>query len=384
MDYDVILGYNFYNTFNPLFNYSKKEFYLFFNIFKNKNATEVSGQDLPLETKMSCRIRSNQICPIAIDWSDVNLKRVFELGEFSVFLKKEFLKLGIRIVICNLRNEEVCLILRNANRSLVRIPRQCHIASLFSKHIFDCESISENWELIRNNNFVHKVPFQLSCQSNIVAQQDLNGSTSLDIKINKHLNDRFKINLLKILELYSFVFSKNEFDVGHNTEFKLHVNLKPGSLVNVKQYRMNQEMREILRGILGQFLKAEIIRKSVSIFNFPILLVWKPNNQFRAVVDLRQVNMCVQESFPLIHLQTAVESLKSALVSQPVLTLFDSNIPISIHADVSEVAAGAVLVQNSKEGDKIIAYFSKKLTPNESNFFISERELFAVILALRE
>lgn len=346
---------------------------------------------------------------------------------------------------------------------------------------------------------------------------------------------------------------------------------------------MNNEMREILRKIIENFLDLKIIQKSNSSFNSPLILVRKPNNEYRACADLRQINECVEEieSFPLVHLQTAIdflqgnkyfvsldlsngfysfeieeacrkyfafsldfekyeyvrvpmgycgspaffirclsrifgnmqlreivlfcddlsfgaktlpelliktekvfnillkaglkvrpskccfamesidflgftitensiavskkridainslpppkspkqiqrfigainfvrkhiqgfstkvavltelikknsifkwtekhqtafEGLKEALISQPVLTLFDSEIPISIHTDVSEVAAGAVLVQNHSDGDKIIAYYSKKLTASESNFFISERELFAVILSLRE
>ena len=53
--------------------------------------------------------------------------------------------------------------------------------------------------------------------------------------------------------------------------------------------------------------------------------------------------------------------------------------------DASLIAAGAVLLQNDANGDRLpCAYFSKTFAPAQRNYDIYDRELLAVILALEE
>lgn len=82
--------------------------------------------------------------------------------------------------------------------------------------------------------------------------------------------------------------------------------------------------------------------------------------------------------------QAAFEGVKWALTHAPVLVLPDFNAvhtskPFEVVADASLHGVGAVLLQ----GGRPIAFESKKFTPAESNYDTSQRELLALIHALK-
>lgn len=64
----------------------------------------------------------------------------------------------------------------------------------------------------------------------------------------------------------------------------------------------------------------------------------------------------------------------------------DPSKPFTGEVDASETGVGAVLSQWFGERPKLhsVAFFSRKLTPAEQNYDISNRELLAVKLALEE
>ena len=76
--------------------------------------------------------------------------------------------------------------------------------------------------------------------------------------------------------------------------------------------------------------------------------------------------------------QAAFEALKLALSHAPTLKMPDIDMPFEVWVDASNVGVGAVLVQ----GDRHVAYESKKLTPAEAKWTTTERELFAAVHAL--
>ena len=79
--------------------------------------------------------------------------------------------------------------------------------------------------------------------------------------------------------------------------------------------------------------------------------------------------------------QSAFDALKSALTTAPVLALFDPNAPaeIVVHTDASDFAIGAVLSQ----GGRPIAFESRKLTSAEQGYATHDREMLAIVHALR-
>jgi hypothetical protein len=77
--------------------------------------------------------------------------------------------------------------------------------------------------------------------------------------------------------------------------------------------------------------------------------------------------------------QEALDLIKKELESEKVLYIFDPRKPTQIATDASGTGLGAVLMQN----DRPIAYAARSLTPAEQNYSTIEKELLAVVFALR-
>lgn len=74
--------------------------------------------------------------------------------------------------------------------------------------------------------------------------------------------------------------------------------------------------------------------------------------------------------------------LKSLLVSSPVLTTPDFNLPFNIHCDASSTGLGVVLCQGPE--DSPIAFASRQLRGAELNYSVTEKECLAVVFALEK
>ncbi|XP_066553586.1 cytochrome P450 2K6-like [Amia ocellicauda] len=66
--------------------------------------------------------------------------------------------------------------------------------------------------------------------------------------------------------------------------------------------------------------------------------------------------------------QEAFDALKEALCAAPVLTASDLQRPFILDMDASEDAIGGVLVQETPEGEQVVAYFSQTLNKAKRNY----------------
>lgn len=82
--------------------------------------------------------------------------------------------------------------------------------------------------------------------------------------------------------------------------------------------------------------------------------------------------------------EAAFCSVKELLVSAPILTCPDFNLPFIVQADASSYGIGSVLSQHFEEGEKVIAYYSRSLTKAERNFTVTEKECLAVIWSIEK
>ena len=72
------------------------------------------------------------------------------------------------------------------------------------------------------------------------------------------------------------------------------------------------------------------------------------------------------------------------LQSAPVLTAPDFKSSFKLAVDESDVAAGAVLLQEDNEGVKHpVCYFSKRFNKSQRNYCTIEKECLALVLALQ-
>ncbi|CAI7780275.1 unnamed protein product, partial [Closterium sp. NIES-54] len=79
----------------------------------------------------------------------------------------------------------------------------------------------------------------------------------------------------------------------------------------------------------------------------------------------------------------AFSTLKNVLCSPPVLRIADPHRPFEVVTDTSDIAIGAVLLQDFGNRLQPIAYESRKLHPPEKNYPIHDREMLAIVHAFK-
>lgn len=78
------------------------------------------------------------------------------------------------------------------------------------------------------------------------------------------------------------------------------------------------------------------------------------------------------------------EAIKRILTSEPILTNPNYDQPFIIQTDASNLGVGAVLLQGFGESERVISYFSRKLSSAEQKYQTTERECLAVINAIEK
>ena len=82
--------------------------------------------------------------------------------------------------------------------------------------------------------------------------------------------------------------------------------------------------------------------------------------------------------------QSAFNRLKALLQSAPVLSAPDFSRPFKLAVDASDIAAGAVLLQeDDDEIDHPVAYFPRKFNQHQRNYSTVEKDCLALIFALQ-
>lgn len=80
----------------------------------------------------------------------------------------------------------------------------------------------------------------------------------------------------------------------------------------------------------------------------------------------------------------AFAALKDALTTAPIIHPPDLRAPYTVTTDASKFALGAVLTQGEGADLKTIAFESRKMIPAERNYPVHDKEMLAVIYALRK
>jgi RNase H-like domain found in reverse transcriptase len=82
--------------------------------------------------------------------------------------------------------------------------------------------------------------------------------------------------------------------------------------------------------------------------------------------------------------ESASHDVKRAYTTAPVLKIADSALDYVVTTDASDVGIGAVLEQEYDDGLHPVAYASRKLNSAEQNYPTHDREILAIIYAVRE
>ncbi|KAG0736676.1 hypothetical protein G6F23_010807 [Rhizopus arrhizus] len=101
------------------------------------------------------------------------------------------------------------------------------------------------------------------------------------------------------------------------------------------------------------------------------------------------LNKLLKKNEPFVWTQEqeqAFKTLKECIINAVQLKYSDPSKPYKLYTDASDIGVGAVLAQLDEElnEDRPICFLSRKLLPNEMNYPIVEKELLAVIYALKK
>ena len=129
-----------------------------------------------------------------------------------------------------------------------------------------------------------------------------------------------------------------------------------------------------------RFVKAaEYYRKFIPKFS----LIATPLHKYSPSTTQQQEGSKKKGQFQLpMEAKTAFQQLKKILTSDLILDLPDDDLPFKLQTDASVEGIGAVLLQVTPNGDRPLAYMSKKLTPTQVRWPTIEQECYAIIEAI--
>nr|GEW35600.1 reverse transcriptase domain-containing protein [Tanacetum cinerariifolium] len=145
-------------------------------------------------------------------------------------------------------------------------------------------------------------------------------------------------------------------------QVEFQIDLIPGAApVAHVPYRLAPSEMQELFDQLQELADIGFIRPSTSPWGAHVLFVKKKDGSFRMCIDYRELNKLTK------------------LCEAPILALPEGNDDFFIYCDASHQGLGAVLMQR----EKVIAYASRQLKPNEENYTTHDLELGAIVFALK-
>ena len=139
-----------------------------------------------------------------------------------------------------------------------------------------------------------------------------------------------KAKLAALLLEYSDIFSKDSLDCGEAKDFVHRIHLSDDRPFRLPYRRVPPAHYHKLRRVLNEMEEREIIRKSVSDYASPLVMVWKKNGDLRICTDFRWLNArTVKDAHPLPHQSDCLAALGgNALFSTMDLTSGFYNVPL--------------------------------------------------------
>jgi len=122
------------------------------------------------------------------------------------------------------------------------------------------------------------------------------------------------------------------------------------------------------------------VRRFMGLANFFRRFVPKFAEKARAITDLTRKEVAFQWGETE---KRAFEQIKSSLLNEPVLALFDATRPTELHTDASSLGLAGMLLQEDDSGKlRLVHCFSKKTNEAESKYHSSKLELMAIVWSL--
>ena len=137
----------------------------------------------------------------------------------------------------------------------------------------------------------------------------------LSEKFRKHLSPTSRqdldAELIDLLMRYRDAVALPGDALGRTSVLKHHIKLKPGTQpIYVPAYRLPHSKLAQVDRVINEMLSQEVIQPSCSEWNFPMILVDKPDGSVRPVVDFRKLNQkTIPDRIPLPVIADVLRSL---------------------------------------------------------------------------
>ena len=82
--------------------------------------------------------------------------------------------------------------------------------------------------------------------------------------------------------------------------------------------------------------------------------------------------------------ETSVWEIKEILSSRPVILNFDPSLETEVHTDASSMELVAMLIQKFDNMNHVVAYYSRKTSPEEQRYHSYNLETLAIVEALKK
>ncbi|XP_073133663.1 uncharacterized protein [Henckelia pumila] len=243
----------------------------------------------------------------------------------------------------------------------------------------------------------------------------LGENDKLPVIISSSLTGEMEDKLMEVLKKHKSVFAWKVADIkGINPSICMHKILMEESINPLvqPQRRLNPKMQEVVKAETIKLLDAEGIVLGHRIFeqgievdkakvhviqNLPLPTTVKGVRSFlghagfyrRFIKDFSKIakplSSLLMKDAPFdfdSNCLQAFEVLRERLVTAPVLTSPNWELPFEVMCDASDSAVGAVLGQRIDKVFRTIYYASKTLNEAQLNYATTEKELLAVVFAL--
>ncbi|GJZ18597.1 putative reverse transcriptase domain-containing protein [Tanacetum coccineum] len=161
-------------------------------------------------------------------------------------------------------------------------------------------------------------------------------------------------------------------------QVEFQIDLIPGAtLVARAPYRLAPSEMQELSNQLQELADRGFIRPSTSPWGAPVLFILT-----RFLKIAKSLTKLTQKNKKYIwgeNQESAFQLLKQKLCEALILALPEGNVNFVVYCDASHQGLGAVLMQR----EKVIAYASRQLKPNEENYTTHDLELGAIVFALK-
>eukprot|EP00794_Sanderia_malayensis_P018581 gene18581-biopygen15656 len=165
-------------------------------------------------------------------------------------------------------------------------------------------------------NVMHLQPFDAivddSVQTMVEGQQNTAEVPIGDFKL-EHLSDDEQAELLRVLERHHVWPTSEKLGTTHLVEHPIDV--QGAQPVRQRPYRVPETKRKIIAQEVQKMLLSEVIQPSASLWSSPVVLIEKPNGEYRFCVDYRRLNAVTKkDAYPLPRIDETLDALGNAKV----------------------------------------------------------------------